>query len=124
MIKNRSDLVQLFQLHYPDQEVLDFSGKLEELNSISKYDNIVLLYPDPIGHGFAFLERALRNNKASNQDIWALNGRGRSFRLTPKIASQLRIRRMLELVPLAECVLLTALILLSPLIMLWNTGRR
>jgi hypothetical protein len=83
-------------------------------------DEIVLLYPDAIGLGFAAIERRLPRGIP----VRALNGRRREFALDRPTRRALRTRRALERSLVGEAIALTLFAALTPALLLSDLVRR
>lgn len=77
------------------------------VSSQSRWDTVVLIYPDALGLSWDGLEKAAR---ASVKNTVVVNGRRRIFTLDPSARKSLRIRRFLATTRLSE-LLFSALII-------------
>lgn len=83
------------------------------------YDTIVLLYADPIGHGWRGVERDLAGLGAAH--VLVANGRRRVFRLDGRARRALAWRRFLERSMLVERALLPLLVISTIPLALYDT---
>ena len=114
----------LFKRRFPDQDFVPFSGDLAVLkDTIRERSTIVIVFPDAIGHGLAKVEKYLLRNTGKQQQLLALSGRGREFPINASVLRQLRLRRLLEKLPIADCLLLTGMLLISPFCLLFDSLR-
>jgi hypothetical protein len=86
-------------------------------------DEIVLLWPDGNGYGWSPVERVVFRHKAPLAQVSVLNGRGRRFKLTPRVLASYRLRRTLERFWVAEFAFTVAFLALSPLLVGWDMIR-
>lgn len=88
---------------------------------IAAADQVVLLYPDAIGLGFAAVERVVLARKRPWAGIAVLNGRRRKFLLNGGTRLALRLRRLLEWTMLPEMLFLPVFVAVTPV--LWALDR-
>lgn len=91
--------------------------------AIAEAPHIVLLWPDAIGYGWAFLERQVFKLKRADASVHALNGRRRTFRLTAGTLFRLRVRRLAERLWLGEAAMALALLVAAPFLVVWDFAR-
>lgn len=108
---------------FPDAKWLSVDEQSEWREHIGEADEIVLLYPDSIGLGFAALERKIRKSKKTWAGVTVLNGRRRQFRLTGATQLGLRMRRLLEWTMLPEMVFLLAFLVITPILWALDLAR-
>jgi hypothetical protein len=104
----------LFAERHPDGEVVS--------EVPADASEIVLLYPDAIGLGFAGIERRLSRDVS----VGVLNGRRREFVLDRRTRTALLVRRVLERTMAGEAFALVVLALATPPLLLADLvrGRR
>lgn len=107
----------LFESQYPGGRFVDVGTETDWLAKIPSATTIVLLYPDPIGFGFADVERQVRARKSPLAALRALTGRRRSFLLSPSKRFQLAVRRLLTRFLVAEAVLGTIVLVATPVLL-------
>lgn len=83
---------------------------------IAVADQVLLLYPDAIGLGFAAVERTVLARKRIWAGVTVLNGRRRKFLLNGATRRALRLRRLLEWTMLPELLFLPIFVLVTPLL--------
>lgn len=101
---------------YPDAEWTSTTEHADWPARVAQADNVVLLYPDAIGLGFAPIERAMLANKRRWAGVTVLNGRRREFLLNGATRLGLRLRRFLEWSMLPELLFLPVFVLATPLL--------
>lgn len=101
--------------HWPDGIFVNADTDSEWHHKISKADTIVLLYPDAIGLGFGQIESRVAQVKKKWAAVRILNGRKRSFLLTPFVWRQLISRRFLERSMLGEIIFTALFIVITPI---------
>jgi hypothetical protein len=87
-------------------------------------EQIVLLWPDANGTGWARTEREIFRRVQAAASIIVLNGRARCFVLTRSAWRRFRRRRFLEKTFVVEIALLTAFLITSPWLALWDVSQR
>lgn len=101
--------------HWPDGIFVNADTDSGWYHNLSEADTIVLLYPDAIGLGFAQIESRVAQAKKKWAAVRVLNGRKRSFLLTPFVRAQLVTRRFLERSMLGEIIFTALFIVITPL---------
>ena len=86
-------------------------------------NEIVLLWPDAIGHGWWPIERRVFAARGPATHVSVLNGRGRRFSATRTSLWAFRLRRAVERLWLGEVALTAALFLAAPLLVAWDAIR-
>ena len=86
-------------------------------------NEIVLLWPDAIGHGWWPIERRVLAARGPATHVSVLNGRGRRFSATQTSLWAFRLRRAVERLWLGEVALTAALFLAAPLLVTWDAIR-
>jgi len=102
--RGRDYMKALFTEYFGDGVFVDVAEPGDWRAALTEADEIVLLYPDAVGLGFARTERSILRLRRPIQDIRVLNGRRRSFRLDRATRRQLQWRRLLERWMLGELV--------------------
>ena len=92
-------------------------------SQIAGADQIVLLWPDAIGHGWTPVERAVFRHKAPGAAVYALTGRRRRFELTGATLLGLRLRRIAERLCLGEALMALGLLISAPFLVMWDFAR-
>jgi hypothetical protein len=89
-------------------------------------EQIVLLWPDANGTGWARTEREIFHRAQHASSIIVLNGRRRCFVLTRSDWRRFKWRRFLEKAFVVEAAVLIAFLITSPWLALWDfsQGRR
>ena len=85
---------------------------------------VVLLWPDGNGFGWASVERRVQAWKSRSCRVFVLNGRRRRFELTPAIRAAYLVRRMLERFWVGELAFSLVFLIASPLLVSWDLLRR
>ena len=116
---------QLFAEHYPGGAYINIDQESKWQKAVLKADEVILLYPDAIGLGFARVEREVKRLLQPWAGLRALNGRRRSFRVNAITLLGLRLRRFLERSMLGEVLATLAFLLVTPLLAVkdWARGR-
>ena len=91
--------------------------------ALAQAPQIVLLWPDATGHGWASLERQVFRLKRREASVYALNGRRRTFRLTAATLFRLRALRLIERLWLGEAAMAVALFISAPFLVAWDLAR-
>lgn len=90
----------------------------KDLPQLSNYKEIILLWPDAIGHkGWSKIENFLFRN-LSQQRVYILNGRRRFFLLDSKTRTHIFFRRLLNNLWLGEIFFTFCFIIISPVFLL------
>ncbi|MDQ6734352.1 MAG: hypothetical protein M3Z35_09615 [Nitrospirota bacterium] len=87
---------------------------------VSKFKQIILLWPDANGMGWFDIERQIFKRKHANTLIYVLNGRRRLFELPRKQWRAFRLKRFLEKTFLLEIGVLLLFIVTAPILALWD----
>lgn len=95
-------------------------GQTLPADVLSHARNIVLLWPDAIGYGWAPLEREVVRRKRPDAALYAVNGRRRAFKLTTATWFGLRLRRLAERLWLGEAVMAIGLLVSAPFLVMWD----
>lgn len=114
--RNAEYLRELLAERFPDAEWVSVDEQPEWRERIGGADEIVLLYPDSIGLGFASLEREIHASRKAWAGVTVLNGRRRQFRLNGATRLGLRMRRLLEWTMLPELMFLAVFLVVTPLL--------
>jgi hypothetical protein len=86
-------------------------------------ESIVLLWPDGNGYGWTAIERRVWRTRRPDAVVSVLNGRQRSFELTPSLWRRFRLRRALERSWVGEVAFLSAGVLVGLPLLMWDTIR-
>ncbi len=111
----------LFQERYPQGHWHTYDGDFPAEAAVAA--EVVLLYPDAIGQGFAHLERAALREKAPYAALRALTGRRRLFVLDRTTRRQLARRRLMERTLAGEVLFTLVFLLVTPLYVLADAVR-
>jgi hypothetical protein len=113
--RSRAYMEALFAERYPH-------GRLAGSPGEAHAGEVVLLYPDAIGLGWAPIERGLPADVTAR----VLNGRRREFTLDRRARRALRVRRALERSLAGETLALAAILVASPFLVAVDAlrGRR
>lgn len=87
---------------------------------VSKFKQIILLWPDANGMGWFNIERQAFKRKHSNTPIYVLNGRRRLFELSRRQWRVFRLKRFLEKTFLLEFGVLLLFLVTAPILALWD----
>lgn len=87
---------------------------------VSKFKQIVLLWPDANGMGWFNIERQIFKRKQADTQVYVLNGRRRLFELPRKQWRSFRVKRFLEKTFLLEVGVLLLFIVTAPILALWD----
>lgn len=107
-----------------DFELLASLGSIEVraardlLSANETADNIVIIYPDALGHGWACLESRLPKEK-----VYILNGRRRIFPFNADTKRKLRFRRVLASTRATELLAAIAILPIAAGLAAWDTVR-
>lgn len=115
----------LFGEHYPDGEFINIDKESGWRAAVPRADEVVLLYPDAIGLGFARWEREVKRLLKLWAGMRVINGRRRTFRLGASTLLGLRLRRIMERGMLGEVLAIFVFLLATPLLAVkdWWKGR-
>ena len=114
----------LFERNFPDQDFVFVSDHPKDMDDIIRdRHSVIVVFPDAIGQGAAKIENYLLQHKTEHQLLRILNGRGRVFTFNRQVLRQLRFRRLLEIVPIMDCLLFAGLLVISPILLLVDTLR-
>lgn len=91
--------------------------------AIGEVDEIVLLWPDGNGYGWAAIERTVFSKMDAKAKLTVLNGRRRSFNFNKKLRVQYLLRRFAERFWIAEIFSTALFILVTPLLLLWDFAK-
>ena len=86
-------------------------------------EEVVLLWPDAIGHGWWPVERAVFAARPRGARVTVLSGRRRRFTATAASLLPFRIRRAVERLWLGEIALAAGLLLAAPFLVAWDAMR-
>jgi hypothetical protein len=111
----------LFREAHPDGHFFDASGDQGWTDALDADDQVVLLYPDPLGLGFGTTERAVL--RRSHRTPAVLNGRRRSFLLDAPTRRSLQLRRALSWSMAPELVLTVVMLVASPVLYVLDAAR-
>ena len=106
----------------PQASVIEVDGPLP-VAALAEARQIVLLWPDAIGYGWAPLEREVFRHKRADAEVYAVTGRRRTFTLTPSTLFGLRLRRLAERLWLGEAVMAIGLLVSAPFLVMWDFAR-
>jgi hypothetical protein len=106
----------------PTATVVEVDGALPRA-AISQARHVVLLWPDAIGYAWSRLEREVFKYKRPDAHVYALSGRGRTFKLTMGTLFSVRLRRLAERVWLGEAVMAVGLLVSAPFLVVWDFAR-
>jgi hypothetical protein len=117
---------QTFPDFQKDQLVSVATGAQLPVLNWTALDQIVLLWPDANGTGWARTEREIFHRAQPAASIIVLNGRRRCFVLTRSDWRRFKRRRFLEKAFVVEVAVLAAFLITSPWLALWDfsQGRR
>jgi hypothetical protein len=87
---------------------------------VSKFQQIILLWPDANGMGWFNIERQIFKRKQADAPVYVLNGRRRLFELPRKQWRSFRVKRFLEKTFLLEVGVLLLFIVTAPILALWD----
>ena len=120
-VRDRAYLEALFRSHFPRGDIID--AREDHLPDVlGNADNIILLYPDPIGMDFGSIERAIASRWPSKA-VLVLNGRRRFFRLDQATRRRLAVRRFLASFRLPEIAFFAAFVAITPVLLLVDLFR-
>ena len=119
-------MLALLDERWPQAMKVRVNGDDDWQLPIETADVVVLLYPDPIGLGFADLENEIYRIKKPWAEVRVLNGRRREFVLAPAVRRQLRRRRFLERWMVLEFAFIPFFLVVTPFMLLVDLmrGRR
>jgi hypothetical protein len=119
-------MAKLFAERFPDGALVDSDVDLTWRRAVADAEQIVLLYPDSIGLGFANIERTVTETKRSSAVVSALTGRRRAFRLDMRTETGLKFRRALEWSMAGEILAAAVFVVLTPPLLAfdWLAGHR
>ena len=89
-------------------------------HAVAKASAIVLLWRDANGSGWAPIERVVLANKSPQVPVTVVNGRRRSFELTPAVRRGYLVRRLVEKTLVVEMLLFVGLAASTPFVFLWD----
>ena len=117
---------QTFPDFQRDQLLLVETGAHLPMLDWTALEQIVLLWPDANGTGWARTEREIFHRAQDATSIMVLNGRRRRFELTRREWRLFKRRRFLEKAFVVEVALLATFLITSPFLALWDfsQGRR
>lgn len=113
--RDESYMKKLFMEHYPRGAFLNVSRDKDWRTVIEQAEQIVMLYPDGNGSGFSALEVQTIRLKKKTANLYVLNGRRRSFRLTRSVRWQLKLRRFMEQAMIAQICFTVLFFILTPI---------
>ena len=90
------------------------------VSQVSKFEQIILLWPDGNGMGWFDIERQIFKEKRADARVYVLNGRRRLFELPRKQWRAFRLKRFLEKTFLLELGILLVFIVTAPFLALWD----
>jgi hypothetical protein len=99
------------------------SGPAMVPEALRKAREVVLLWPDGNGFGWATVERQVRTWKSRSCRVFVLNGRRRRFELTPAVRAGYLVRRILERLWVGELAFAGVFVVVSPLLVGWDLLR-
>ena len=106
----------LFETQHPGGRFINVDDEAGWIEALSGATTIVLVYPDPIGLGFAPIERQVRSAKSPLAALRVLTGRRRTFLLSPSARFHLATRRLLTRFLVAELILGAFVLLATPVL--------
>ncbi|MBU1666565.1 MAG: glycine/betaine ABC transporter permease [Gammaproteobacteria bacterium] len=101
---------------HPEAEWVSTRDQADWQARIAEADDIVLVYPDAIGLGFANVEAAVKAGKRTWAGVRVLNGRRRRFLLDGATRRGLLFRRFLEWTMLPELLFLPLFVAVTPVL--------
>lgn len=91
--------------------------------AIRAADEIVLLWPDGNGYGWAATEKKVFNRMKPTAKVTVLNGRKRSFSFNKKLRAHYFLRRFVERFWIGEIVSTALFIVITPFLLLWDMAK-
>jgi hypothetical protein len=88
--------------------------------AVAQASAIVLLWRDANGSGWGPIERVVLAHKSPQVSVMVVNGRRRSFELTPAVRRGYLLRRLVEKSLIVEMLLIAGLAATTPLVFLWD----
>jgi hypothetical protein len=124
-VRDREYMEALFRSHFPHGQIIEVEAGRVPTAVMNDVDNIVLLFPDPIGIDFRWIEHEIAS-RAPSKSVFALNGRRRFFRLDSAMRRRLAFRRFLAAVRIPEMSFLLIFVIATPFLTLFDfmRGRR
>lgn len=107
----------LFGSVYPNGTFLEIKDRADWREKAAAADEIVLLYPDPLGLGFRKVEIELFGLKGQGASLVVLNGRRRHFELDEATYRGLRLRRLVKMLMAGEVPLVAIFLLATPFLL-------
>jgi len=89
-------------------------------HAVEQASAIVLLWRDANGSGWGPIERVVLAHKSPQVPVKVINGRRRSFELTPMVRRGYLVRRLVEKSLFVEMLLFAGLAATTPFVFLWD----
>lgn len=98
-------------------------AKLVTPEDLAESKEVVLLWPDANGYGWAGVERRISREIPAGTELTVLNGRRRYFRLGRGLRFTYLVRRVLERFWIGEMLMTALFILVTPALLAWDKAK-
>jgi hypothetical protein len=112
----------LFAERWPEGEFVN-ATEPDWVQRLPEADNVVLLFPDAIGQGWAVVTREVWTRKKGWAAVRVLNGRRREFVLSGSVRRQLALRRVLERSMALEALATLGFLIATPFLLAYDLLR-